>query len=42
MAPAITTVTTRFFYVSGLSLPLLFGLAVWWRLRPLTDRRSRT
>jgi hypothetical protein len=33
LAPALTTVTTRFFYVSGLSLLLLFGLAVWWRPR---------
>jgi hypothetical protein len=31
LAPAVTTVTTRFFYVSGLSLLLLFGLAVRWR-----------
>jgi hypothetical protein len=42
MAPAITTVTTRFFYLSGLSLLLLFGLAVWWRLRSAAYRRELT
>ncbi len=31
-APAITTLTTRFFYVGGLASLLLFGLVVWWRL----------
>ena len=30
LAPAFTTLTTRFFYVSGLSLLLLFGLVLWW------------
>ena len=34
LAPAVTTLTTRFFYVSGLSSLLLFGLVVWWRLKP--------
>jgi Glycosyltransferase family 87 len=29
LAPALTTLTTRFFYVSGVSLVLLFGLIVW-------------
>jgi alpha-1,2-mannosyltransferase len=29
LAPAVTTLTTRFYYVSGLSLILLFGLIVW-------------
>jgi hypothetical protein len=42
LAPAITTVTTRFFYVSGLSLLLLFGLAIWWRPRPQAYRREPT
>jgi hypothetical protein len=42
LAPAITTLTTRFFYVSGLSLLSLFGLAVWWRLRPAVYRRVAT
>jgi hypothetical protein len=32
LAPAVNTVTTRFFYVSGISLVLLFGLIVWRRL----------
>ena len=32
LAPALNTVTTRFFYVSGISLVLLFGLIVWRRL----------
>jgi hypothetical protein len=32
LAPAVTTLTTRFFYLSGLSLLLLFGLIVWRRL----------
>jgi alpha-1,2-mannosyltransferase len=32
LAPAITTLTTRFFYVSGLSLLSLFGLVLcWWQ-----------
>jgi alpha-1,2-mannosyltransferase len=31
LAPALTTVTTRFFYVGGMSLVLLFGLVVWRR-----------
>jgi hypothetical protein len=31
LAPALNTVTTRFFYVSGISLLLLFGLVVWRR-----------
>lgn len=34
LAPAVTTLTTRFFYVSGASSLLLFGLVVWWRLWP--------
>jgi hypothetical protein len=34
LAPTITTLTTRFFYVSGLSSLLLFGLVVWWRFGP--------
>lgn len=34
LALALTTLTTRFFYVSGVSPLLLFGLVVWWRLRP--------
>lgn len=29
LAPAVTTLTTRFFYLSGVSLILLFGLIVW-------------
>ena len=32
LAPAITTLTTRFFYVSSVASLLLFGLVVWWRL----------
>jgi hypothetical protein len=32
LAPAVTTLTTRFFYVSGLASLLLFGLVMWWRL----------
>jgi hypothetical protein len=31
LAPALTTLTTRFFYVSGVSLVLLFGLIVWYQ-----------
>lgn len=31
LEPALTTLTTRFFYASGLSLSLLFGLIVWRR-----------
>ena len=31
LEPALTTLTTRFFYCSGLSLTLLFGLIVWRR-----------
>jgi hypothetical protein len=43
LAPAITTLTTRFFYTSGLSLLLLFSLALWLWARdqipsPLQDR----
>lgn len=34
LAPALNTLTTRFFYVSGLTSLLLFGLVVWWRLWP--------
>ena len=37
LAPAVTTLTTRFFYVSGISLLLLFGLIVWHLLG--SDRR---
>jgi hypothetical protein len=37
LAPAITTVTTRFFYVSGVASLALFGLAVWWRLQPVPE-----
>jgi hypothetical protein len=33
LAPALNTLTTRFFYVSGISLVLLFGLIVWRLLR---------
>lgn len=48
LAPALNTVTTRFFYVAGVSSLLLFGLAVWWRLQEkettslpaVTDRSS--
>jgi len=32
LAPAVTTLTTRFFYVDGVSLVVLFGLVVWWRM----------
>lgn len=34
LAPAVTTLTTRFFYISGLASLLLFGLVVRWRLMP--------
>ncbi len=33
LEPAVTTLTSRFFWFSGLSLVLLFGLVVWRRLR---------
>jgi Glycosyltransferase family 87 len=45
LAPGITTVTTRFFYVSGLSLLLLFGLVVWRWMReasPLAERGQKS
>jgi hypothetical protein len=41
LAPALTTLTTRFFYVSGLSSLSLFGLVVWWRLEPDAERGGR-
>jgi hypothetical protein len=39
LAPAINTLTTRFFYVAGLSLLLLFGLAVWRRFQSTGDAK---
>ena len=32
LAPAVNTLTSRFFYVSGVSMVLLFGLIAWRRL----------
>jgi len=37
LEPALTTLTTRFFYCSGLSLLLLFGLIVWRRFSSAND-----
>ena len=37
--PVVVTLTSRFFYVSSLSLLLLFGLIVWRRLGPEGRRR---
>ena len=40
LEPAVTTLTSRFFWFSGLSLVLLFGLAVWRRLEEGDGNRA--